>query len=181
MSDESAGGRRPRRRGSGGGGGGGGGGGRPDHSAGNNGLKKRRRRRRGRGPVGNGRSTIDRLPPSTRDDSSVLGGRETMAERRQVYDGPPDKFQLFCSYYLGITPEDGYQKPNVKEIARWHGMDVEQIESLLEEFDLKPATVKATSFDLVGAQLDIRVAPEGLSRTEIARDLYEQYIEALDS
>lgn len=123
------------------------------------------------------------MPPEASSyDSSILGGRTNRTastDRRLHVDGPPDAFGLFCSYYLGITPDDGYQKPNLDEIARRHRMTPEQIRELLTEYKLEPATVRSSSFDLEGAQLDIRLAPEGISRTEAARDLYAEYLETL--
>ena len=40
-------------------------------------------------------------------------------------------FGLFAAYYCGVTPEDGYQKPNIEEIARRHGMTADGIRQLL--------------------------------------------------
>jgi hypothetical protein len=114
------------------------------------------------------------------DDRSVLGGRvPRQVEKKQVLpDGPPDAFALFCAYHLGITSTDGYHKPKLEEIAKRFGMKPQEILDLLVEFGLDEETIKRSKFDLVGAQMDIRVAPEGLSRIEIARDLYQELVDA---
>lgn len=129
---------------------------------------------------GNSRSRggIDRMPPEPGSfDDSVLGGRVLRGDRQgRSADGPPDAFGLFCAYYLGITPDDGYQKPNADEVARRHGLTPDRLKELLAEYELEPAKVRASSFDLEGAQLDIRLAPAGISRTEAAKSFYDEYL-----
>ena len=138
--------------------------------------KRRRRRRDGHGPTSSRSQEL--LPPAVGgDESSILGARVVRERRTRQTDGPPDAFGLFCSYFLGVTPDDGYQKPSIEEIARRHGMTPEEIKGLLVEFDLEPNTVRQAC-DLEGALLDIRLAPAGISRTEIARDIYEEYLAA---
>jgi hypothetical protein len=125
------------------------------------------------------------MPEPLRDDSSILGSRPLRSmgqpDRRPVrapVDGPPDAFTLFCAYHLGITPDDSYQKPQVDEVARRYGLSVDGLRGLLREHGLDEETVRRARFDIEGARLDIRVAPEGISRTEIARELYETFLEA---
>ena len=118
------------------------------------------------------------MPSDSADDSSVFGGRTLAQAERRVSEGSSDAFELFCSYYLGIMPDDGYQKPNIEEIVRRHSMSADEIRELLTEYDLEPQTLKGSAFDLQGAQLDIRLAPQGISRTETARDLYQEYLDS---
>ena len=128
------------------------------------------------------------MPEPTRDESSILGAR-AMTQRPPVErrpsviqpGGPPDAFSLFCAYHLGITPEDGYQKPHVDEIARRYGLTVDGLRSLLAEHKIDEASIRGCRFDLEGAQLDIRVAPEGISRIEMARGLYEDLLDTLNA
>jgi hypothetical protein len=109
-----------------------------------------------------------------------LGSRSLRpSERRSASpNGPPDAFALFCACHLGITPEDAYQRPHLDEVARRFGMTVESLKGQLVAFGIDEATVRKTSFDLEGAQLDVRVVPEGISRVEMARGLFEEYLEA---
>jgi len=58
---------------------------------------------------------------------------------------------------------------------------VDELRALLIKFQLDEETLRRSRFDIVGAQLDVRVVPEGISRTEIARDLYEDYLETIQS
>lgn len=141
--------------------------------------RQRRKRSKGRRGNQNQRSKTDKLPTSERDDRSVLGGRVPPSERRQVMDdGPPDAFRLFCAYHLGITPTDGYHRPHLEEVAKRFGVPPKQIRAMLVEFGIDEESIRAAKWDLEGAQLDIRVAPEGVSKTEIARDLFEDFQES---
>jgi len=146
---------------------------------GGNNLKRRRKRRRF-GGSGEGLSRFDApaLEP-LRDSSSVLGARVPQKRERQQPDGPPDAFSLFCSYHLGVTPEDGYQKPSLNETARRFGLAPEEVKQLLTQYGLDPESLARSKFDLEGARLDIRVAPEGISRLEIARDHFAEYQECV--
>ena len=191
------GGRRNKKRGSrsGGGGGGGGGGegrgGRPNGGGGGGRGQQQQGRKRKRGRGGGNplsRASQDKLPPSAaKDDSSILGGRLSLTgdqpnkERERELDGPPDGFGLFCAYHLGVTSDDGYQKPSLDETARRYGISHDEVRALLTEHKLDPETMGQTKFDLEGAKLDVRLAPEGISRIEIARDQYAEYLETFES
>jgi hypothetical protein len=172
-------------RGSGGGGGHGGGhgggGGGGGHGGGLGGNKGRRKRKRGRGGNQLSKASLERLPPTaTMNDTSILGGRQVAGERTtNELLGDPSAFGLFCAYYLGVTPDDGYQKPSLDETARRYGISHDEVRQLLDEHRLDSESFKATSFDLEGAKLDVRLAPEGMSRIEIARDQYNDYLEQL--
>jgi hypothetical protein len=146
----------------------------------NRGRQGRRKRPKNRG---HRPQPIDRFPAESPfgDDRSVLGGRmPKTSERRGPHqdNGPPDPFGLFCAYYLGITASDGYQKPQLEEVARRFGMSPKEVRDLLGEHGLDEESVRKVDFDLEGAQLDIRLAPEGISRTEVARDLWQDYLQA---
>ncbi len=92
-------------------------------------------------------------------------------------EGPPEAFALFCAYHLGITIDDGYRKPHTDEIARRFGVSIEEIKKLLVEFGLDDKSLREIKFDLEGAKIDIRVAPPGISRTETAREHFEEFLE----
>jgi hypothetical protein len=182
------GGRRNKRRGgrSGGQGGNSGGqnrnNGRGGMSNGSGGNKGRRKRKRRTGGGISPRHQIDRLPPTEMDDSSVLGGRVPRnTPRAKQLEGPPDGFTLFAAYHLGVTPEDGYQKPSLDEISKRYGMTHDEVRAALVEHRIDLDTVRESKFDLDGAKLDVRVAPEGISRIEIAREQYDMYLEELEA
>lgn len=145
------------------------------------GRHRRRNRRPGRG---NEHAIFgDRMPPREgHDASSILGGRATVARpgnARPQPNGPPDGFALFCACHLGITHDDRYREQSFSDIARQFGISPEEMTQLLVEHRVDRETLDRTDFDLHGAQLDIRLAPEGISRTEIARDWYDEYMQLL--
>ena len=144
--------------------------------------RMRQGRRKRHGPPGRPAQPERYLPEPARDDSSILGSRpmRSVAERRLPEERPLDAFALFCALHLGITHDDRYQKPNLDEIARRFGTNAEGIRRQLAEFRIDEATIRQSQFDLEGAQLDIRLAPEGISRVEIARDLFQDFIASRD-
>jgi hypothetical protein len=150
---------------------------------GKNRMRQGRRKRRG-GGGGRGPAQPERyLPEPARDDSSILGARplKQLGERRPVEDAVRlDAFGLFCAYHLGVTPDDRYQKPNLDEIARRFGTNVEGIRKALVEFKIDEASIRQARFDIEGAQMDIRVAPEGISRVELARELFSDFMASRD-
>ncbi|MFZ5876920.1 MAG: hypothetical protein ACOYXU_11005 [Nitrospirota bacterium] len=96
--------------------------------------------------------------------------------------GPPsarasaiDPFQLFCAYYLGITPDKRYAPANIHDVGRRFGVDAGVIRQVLKEHGMDPESVMNTEFDLAMAQIDIQVAPEGVDRVELAKGIYEEF------
>ena len=88
---------------------------------------------------------------------------------------------MFCAYYLGITHNDGFKEPRLDDVARRFGMKPNEVIELLKEHKLDTETLKAIRYDLEGAKMDMRLAPEGISRTESARELYDLYLEQLEA
>jgi hypothetical protein len=52
------------------------------------------------------------------------------------------------------------------------------IRQILQEYEMDPDTLLNRDFDMALAQLDIQVAPEGVDRTELARNIYEDFLKA---
>lgn len=162
-------------------------GGRTQNNRGQNNRGRRRNNNtNNRGGRHNYNRGINKLPPeASRDDSSILSGRnlDGKSSKSDVNElsGPPNGFGLFCAYYLGVTPDNRYQKPSLDETSKRYGISPEEVEDLLVEHRLDPDTLSNTSFDLEGAQLDVRLAPAGISRIEIARDQYSEYLASLDN
>ena len=86
-----------------------------------------------------------------------------------------DSFELFCAYYLGITPDKRYAPANIHDVARRFGVDAGVIRQALHEHRMDPETMMNVDFDLAMAQVDIQVAPEGIDRVELAKELYAQF------
>ena len=143
-------------------------------------ARRRKKRKKPRSNSHGERATIRHsgLEP-VKDNGSVLGRRVPQRREREATNGPPDAFALFCAYHLGVTSDDGYQKPSLDGTARRYGLPPDEIKGLLQQYDLDPESIARTDFDLEGAKLDVRLAPEGMSRTEIARDHFESYLACL--
>ena len=81
-------------------------------------------------------------------------------------------FNLFCAYHCGVTKENGYKFQSMVEVARRFSVDVQTLKMALNDFSLESETLRRAGFDSELAQLDIRVAPEGISRRELARSMW---------
>ena len=86
-----------------------------------------------------------------------------------------DAFELFCAYHLGITPDGGYRIQNIHEVARRFGINAAELRQILASYGMAADDIVHSGFDLPGAQVDIMVAPEGISRRELARPLYDEF------
>jgi hypothetical protein len=152
----------------------------------NRGKKGRNRRgAKGRGNRGNQRQNKKQgfVPPEYgRDDTSILGGRQPRSSDGPQYEEgkAPDAFQLFCAYHMGITLDDGYQEPRFEAVARRFGLKPDEFREELKKHNLDDQSMQKSSFDLKGARMDMRLAPVGISRTESARELFEEFQECLE-
>jgi len=97
------------------------------------------------------------------------------APRPSSTPGRIDAFDLFCAYHLGITPDGGYRIQNIHEVARRFGTNAAELRQILTEYGMAADDIVHSGFDLPGAQVDIMVAPEGISRRELARPLYDEF------
>jgi hypothetical protein len=86
-----------------------------------------------------------------------------------------DAFELFCAYHLGITEEDTYRFQNVHHVAKRFKTNAGVIKQALVDLGMDPDTIVHSTFDMASAQVDVMLAPEGISRTEIARVLFEEF------
>ena len=87
-------------------------------------------------------------------------------------------FDLFCAYHLGITADGGYRFQNIHDVAKRFGCASGVIKQLLAELDMDADAIVQSKFDMASAQVDVMVAPAGVSRTEMARQLYEEFRKA---
>ncbi len=143
----------------------------------NSGRKSNRRRRSGRknsGNRGSGRGS-SRKNKAKREK---FGGREPVAEfERRTGPLPLTPFELFVSYYMGVTDDNRYSKPSMGATARRFNIEPEDVEQALRNCGMDKHTLRDVDFDMSLAQLDIRVAPEGIDKREIAKTLFEEFVE----
>ncbi len=86
-----------------------------------------------------------------------------------------DPFELFCAYHLGITADGGYRIQNIHEVARRFGTNSATLRQTLSALGMEAGDIVHSGFDLASAQIDIMVAPPGISRRELARPLFEEF------
>lgn len=86
-----------------------------------------------------------------------------------------EPFELFAAYHLGLTADGNHRPQNLHDLARRFGVAPERINEALKAYEIDSETVLNTDFDISMAEYDLRVAPEGVSRRELARQLYEDF------
>jgi len=86
-----------------------------------------------------------------------------------------DPFELFCAYHLGITADGGYRIQNIHEVARRFSTNAATLRQTLAALGMDAGDIVHSGFDLASAQIDIMVAPPGISRRELARPVFEEF------
>ena len=127
------------------------------------------------------RNSIDRKQNGHRNSSNTnVSAEDTRiasgSEKELV--GNLDAFTLFCAYHLGIGPNKEYKPSNINEVARRFGQDQGVVKQALKECNMDSASLLNKDFDMALAQLDIQVAPEGIDKMELAKSIYEEFLEA---
>ncbi|RAL22146.1 hypothetical protein DL240_09835 [Lujinxingia litoralis] len=112
---------------------------------------------------------------------SKLGGREPLVDLSAAPQqrGPVEltPFELFCAYHCGITDNNNYRQQSLREVARRFNKPVPEMEQALRDFGLDKETVKRSRFDISLCHLDMKVAPEGIDKRELARVLFDEFLE----
>jgi hypothetical protein len=102
----------------------------------------------------------------------------TPTDKNQKKVANLEPFDLFCAYHLGIGPNKQYKPSNINEVANRFRQEPGVIRQALKEYGMDSASLLDRDFDMALAQLDIQVAPEGVDRMELAKTIYEDYLEA---
>ena len=110
--------------------------------------------------------------------SSAANAPQAHSGSGQKLTGNLDAFSLFCAYHLGIGPNKEYKLLNINEVARRFGQDQGVVKQALKECSMDSAALLDKDFDMALAQLDIQVAPEGIDKMELAKSIYEDFLEA---
>ena len=149
------------------------------------GRRRRRRRRRGSGSGsgsgtgsgtggGNGNRSQQSNKPVRLDPNDC---RQWASGKKPTSEGARDEqltpFSLFCAYHLGITRDEGYSFQSLPQVVRRFGMDVAQMKQRIEYFGLETKALEALGFEGKYAQMDIEVAPEGVSRIALAQSMWK--------
>ena len=127
------------------------------------------------GGYGSGMSSSAR--PSTRKVQLYAELTTPIAEEIPQVTQGPDPFALFCACYLGIQENNTYRPPRLQDAARMLGVPISTLKQSLKDYALDLDTVMRSEFELSLAKLDIKVAPEGINKFELAKELYKEYRE----
>ncbi|MFQ5673012.1 MAG: hypothetical protein ACE5G9_07950 [Nitrospinales bacterium] len=112
----------------------------------------------------------DRRSPAPKPGDSKQGSNDLVAGI--------DPFELFCAYHLGIEPKNVYKPANINQVGQRFKVDPATIRQATKKYGFDPASMLDKDFDLALAQLDIQVAPEGVSKIELAKGIYEEFLNA---
>ncbi|KMP10645.1 hypothetical protein UZ36_07010 [Candidatus Nitromaritima sp. SCGC AAA799-C22] len=124
-----------------------------------------------------------KAPYNTKRNAPAEKVQPNPSNKNQVPESKTNKFgieafELFCAYHLGIGPNNQYRPSNINEVANRFNLDTGTIRQILKEYGMDSASLLDRDFDLALAQLDIQVAPEGIDRKELARNIYEEFLNA---
>ena len=79
---------------------------------------------------------------------------------------------------MGISPTNQYRPSNINEVSNRFKLETGVTRQILKEYGMDSAALLDRDFDMAMAQLDIQVAPDGVNRTELARNIFEDFLEA---
>ena len=144
------------------------------------GQKRRNPSHQQRDNANNGRprNQHDKAKRSNNASSAARAPQAASSGSEQKLTGNLDAFSLFCAYHLGIGPNKEYKSSNINEVARRFGQDQGVVKQALKECNMDSAALLDKDFDMALAQLDIQVAPEGIDKMELAKSIYEDFLEA---
>ena len=72
----------------------------------------------------------------------------------------PDRFEMFCLYYLGLNRAGEYRFLNANQIARELNWTVGELMGTLQKLNIHPDTVLNTEFPLARHQVDVQLAAD---------------------
>lgn len=86
-----------------------------------------------------------------------------------------DEFEIFCLYHLGLQGTQAGTPLNLNQVAARLNCAPETVQKFLVERRLDAEHLLNSGFDLVGAQMDVQHAPDGIDLKLAARHHFEQY------
>ena len=90
----------------------------------------------------------------------------------------PDDFTLFAEYHLGLLPDGSARFQNLGELARRHGVGVDEMKAWLAEGRIDAATADDTDYDLPGQHAEAQVLAmlgDAATALSFARTVYGEY------
>lgn len=148
----------------------------------NNNNRSRNNNNRSRNNNNNNRNNNNRNNNNRNNNNRNNNNRNNNNNNRQRYKSPErivplTPFEMFCAYHLGIIENNGYRKSKARDVARLFDVSLQQFQEAMRRFGLERSAMKACGYDLEIAQLDIRVAPDGIDRRELAKGLFDELLD----
>ena len=102
------------------------------------------------------------------------GGEHSGGNQRSVRLDP---YELFAAFHLGLAPNGRYRKQGVRDVARRFNCGQRDVQDALTILCMDRVSLRKMRFEPEWAELDIKVAPEGIDRGEVAKTLYQEFLE----
>jgi hypothetical protein len=145
---------------------------------------RRRRRRRAQGAA----NPAEQAAPRPNPEGAPGTGRRRRRRRRAGGEGGNaggfrrpriDPFELFAAYHLGLGENKRFRPVGIHEISKRFNCHQNDILHLLTLYsmDNKALDRLRGRFEVGWARQDIKAAPEGVDKEEIARDRYRDFLE----
>ena len=89
-----------------------------------------------------------------------------------------DPFEVFCWYYLGLSPQGEYRFVNANQIAQQYNCTVGDLMQFLKKHALDPDRVLNTDFPMARYQVDVQMTAEKVGpeqALEFAERIFAQF------
>ncbi len=91
---------------------------------------------------------------------------------------PPDAFELFAAYHLGLLPDGKGQFQNLNQIAQRYGASVDEVRGWLGAAQIDAETADATDYDLPAQHAEAQVQAmlgDPAAALAFARRVFDEY------
>ena len=78
----------------------------------------------------------------------------------------------------GIAKDGAYRPANIHTVARQFNRPAGELKQLMQDYGIDATAVMEKEFDMAMAQIDMELAPEGISRIELARPIFAEFMAA---
>lgn len=140
---------------------------RQGRSFGSKDARRYSRQGRGRGPAG------------PRDNNTLFDASFLEIARVEGDVSHLDPFELFCAYHLGLGRDGSVRPTSLPDTARRFNIAPGLAKHALFQYAMDPESLTTAAYDMELARMDIQVSPPGISKRELARSLYQDFVEAL--
>jgi len=87
----------------------------------------------------------------------------------------PDPFEIFCLYYLGLSPEGEVRFRNANQVAKLYNWTPSMLFEFLQRHHLHPDVVLNTDFPFASHQVDLQLAAGRESPEELRQRAQRVY------